>query len=183
MIFFLFYLPYLSVGKKVLGFLPEYFTSPNESFNLGLKVYLLRLFPGLNQWFVTKAFAVALIVAAGAVWVKRKENAVDVIKLSYLLAGLQIVLTSVAFHPWYVLWIIPFLSLFPSPAWVYFSLVVPFSYLKYEPSLGILPEWVRHVEYIPFFILLAIEYAIFQRSSGGLFPWKLPREKQPLKTE
>jgi alpha-1,6-mannosyltransferase len=182
-IFFLFYLPYLSVGKKVLGFLPEYFTNPNESFNLGLKVYLLKLFPALNQWFATKAFAVALIVAAGAVWTKRKKDAVDAIKLAYIMAGLQIVLTSVSLHPWYVLWIIPFLSLFPSPAWIYFSIVVPFSYLEYEPSQGILPEWVRHMEYIPFFILLAMEYSVFQRFPKALFPWRLPGEKESMRTE
>lgn len=179
-ILLLFYLPYLSVGEKVLGFLPEYFTNPNETFNLGLKAYLLKLFPGLDQWFVTKAFAVALIAVAGVVWVRRKKDPVDAIKLAYILAGLQIVLTSVSLHPWYVLWIIPFLSLFPSPAWIYFSLVVPFSYVKYEPSLGTLPEWVRHLEYIPFLMLLAIEYALFQRSPEGLFPWRLSRENEPM---
>ncbi len=179
-IIFLLYLPYLSVGRKVLGFLPEYFTSPYETFNLGLKAYLLKLFPTLNQWFVTKAFAAALIAVAGTVWITRKKDTVDAIKVAYILASLQIVLTSVSLHPWYVLWIIPFLSLFPSPAWIYFSLVVPFSYVKYEPSLGILPEWVRHLEYIPFFILLAIEYALFQRSPEGLFPWRLPRKNEPM---
>ena len=124
-------------------------------------------------------FACALIVAAGVIWIKRKKDSVDAIKLAYFLAGLQIVLASASLHPWYVLWLIPFLSLFPSPAWLYFSLMVPFSYLTYESPQGILPEWVRHMEYIPFFILLAMEYFFLQRSSKDMFPLRLTGEKGP----
>ncbi|UCD71283.1 MAG: DUF2029 domain-containing protein [Syntrophobacterales bacterium] len=175
-IFLVFYLPYLSVGKEVLGYLPEYFTNPYEIFNLGLKAYLLKLFPSMNHWVATKTLGVALIVAAGVVWIKRKKDSADTIMLAYLLAGLLVVLTSASLHPWYILWIIPFLSLFPSPAWLYFSLVIPFSYLKYESPTGTFPEWVRHIEYIPFFILLSMEYVFFQRSSRRLFPWRLPEE-------
>ena len=113
----------------------------------------------------------------------KKKDSIDAIKLAYLLAGLNIVLTSASIHPWYILWLIPFLSLFPSPAWLYFSLMVPLSYLTYESPRGILPDWVRHLEYIPFFILLAMEYFIFQRSSGVLFPWRLTGEKPPMKIE
>ena len=71
-IFLLFYIPYLSVGEKVLGFLPEYLTSPYETFNLGLKAYLLGLLPSLNHFVATKAFACALVVAAVVIWIKRK---------------------------------------------------------------------------------------------------------------
>ncbi len=175
-ILFLFYVPYLSVGKKVLGFLPEYFTNPYECFNLGLKTYLIRLFPSLTHGVTTRAFAVLLIVAAGVIGIKKK-NPVDAIKLAYFLAGLQIVLASASLHPWYILWIVPLLSLFPSPAWLYFSFVVPFSYLKYQSPEGMFPEWVRHLEYIPFFILLTLEWYILQRSTPSLFPWRRPGEE------
>jgi hypothetical protein len=180
-IFIAFYLPYLFVGEKVLGFLPEYFTNPHESFNLGLKAYLMKLFPSLNHLVITKVFALALIGAAGVVWVKKKEDLVDAIKLAYVLAGLQLILISASLHPWYVLWLIPFLCLFPSPAWLYFTFMVPFSYLKYGSPQGIFPEWVRHMEYIPFFVLLAMEYSIFHRSPKALFPWRLSGEEQPVR--
>ncbi len=176
----LFYLPYLSVGRQVLGFLPEYLTSPHETFNLGLKAYLLRILPFLNHWMATKAFAGILVAAAALVWIRRKENSIDALKFAYLLAGLQVVLATASLHPWYLLWIIPFLSLYPSPAWLYFSLTVPFSYLKYQSPDGALPGWVRHMEYVPFFILLAAEYYFFRRYPGRIFLIGFPREKRPV---
>jgi hypothetical protein len=163
-IILLLYLPYLSAGKKIVGFLPEYFENPYERFNLGLKAYILSLFPDLDHLIITKLFAVALIVVAGIVFIKQK-NTIRAIKFACVLAGLQIVLSSASFHPWYVVWIIPFLAMFPSPAWIFFSLVLPFSYLKYGSPSGNLPEWIRHLEYIPFFILLALDYFMSYRSS------------------
>ncbi len=171
LVLLLIYLPYLTVGEKVLGFLPEYFANPEESFNLGLKGYLLSLFPTLNQLVVTGAFACALSLAAGIVWLSPKEKAAA-LKFAYLLASLHIVLASASLHPWYVIWIIPFLALFPSPAWLYFSLAVAFSYLYYGSWEGRLPEWVTHLEYIPFFIMLAGEALILLKPSGGPFPWR-----------
>lgn len=181
-VFFVFYLPYLSAGEKILGFLPEYFTNPFERFNLGLKFYVAKLFPSMGHWMMTKIFSGALIVAMGVTWLKKKTDPVDAVKFVYLLVGLQMVLTSASLHPWYVVWIIPFLALFPSPAWLYFSMVVPFAYLKYQSPQGIFPEWVRHMEYIPFFLLLAGEYIILKRSSGRLFPWRSAGERRTAKT-
>jgi hypothetical protein len=180
-VFAIFYLPYLSVGRSVLGFLPEYLTNPHESFNLGLKAYLMKFFPFLNPVIISMLLASAFIVAAGWVWIRRKNDVVDALKLAYILAGLYIVLTSASLHPWYLLWIIPFLSLLPSPAWLYFCFMVPFSYLKYESHQGVFPEWVRHMEYIPFFILLTMEYFAFQKSYRGLFPWRLAGERKPAR--
>jgi alpha-1,6-mannosyltransferase len=183
LVFSLFYIPYLSLGRKVLGFLPEYLVNPDESFNLGVKVYLMRIFPSLNHLFITAIFTAALFVAAGSIWIKKKENFYDVLKFAYVLAGLQLVLTSASLHPWYLLWIIPFLTLFPSPAWLYFSLMVPFSYLKYQSPQGIFPEWVRHMEYIPFLILLTTEYVILYSFPRVSFPLKLSGENEPLRTK
>lgn len=178
-IFFLLYVPYLSAGKKVLGFLPEYLTNPHETFNLGLSAYLMKFFHTLDPLVIGKIFACALIVASVVVWIKKKRSAIDSLRFAYVLAGLQVVLTSASLQPWYVVWMIPFLCLFPSPAWLYFSLIVPFSYLKYDSPQGILPEWVRHMEYIPFFILLAVEFIAFQWSSGIRFPWRIKGEQGP----
>jgi alpha-1,6-mannosyltransferase len=180
--FSLFYIPYLSLGRKVLGFLPEYLLNPYESFNLGLKVYLMRLFPSLNYLFITAILTAALFVAAGSVWIKNKGDLQDALKFAYILAGLQLVLTSASLQPWYLLWIIPFLTLFPSPAWLYFSLVVPFSYLKYQSPQGIFPEWVRHMEYIPFLIFLTAEYVIFYMFPRVSFPLRLSGENEPSRT-
>lgn len=160
-IFSLLYLPYIGAGRKVAGFLPEYFANPDESVNLGLKGYLLEFFPGADPMVFTWVFAVILLCVAGLSWIKSRDSA-SALRYSYYLASLQIVLTAASLYPWYVVWIIPFLALFVSPAWFYFSFAVCLSYLGYG--------WVRHVEYIPFFMLLSAELPIWGRQPPGLFP-------------
>jgi hypothetical protein len=169
MVFLSIYVPYIGVGKKVVGFLPEYFRNPDESFNLGLKAYLLTLFPGVDPMVFTWVFAAVLLCVGRSIWIKRKDTG-SALRFCYILAGLQIVFTAASLQPWYVIWIIPFLALFPSPAWLYFSFAVCLSYQGYL--------WIRHVEYIPFFILLAVEFLAFRKSTGGRLPWGPQKREQ-----
>ncbi len=171
MIFVLIYLPYLNVGKRVVGFLPEYLGNPGESFNLGLKTYLTELFPYADPLLFTAIFAAILLAAAVMTWINHKDTS-SALKFAYILSSLQIVLTAASLHPWYVIWIVPFLALFPSPAWLYFSFAVSLSYLAYSSPGGALPEWIRHIEFMPFFVLLAVEILILSRSAGDWFPWR-----------
>ena len=177
-IFILIYLPYLTVGKRVVGFLPQYLESPAESFNLGLKAYLLKLFPNADPLVFTAIFAAVLLAAAALTWINRKD-AGSALKFAYILSSLQIILSAASFQPWYVIWIIPFLAFFPSPAWLYFSFALFLSYLAYSSPGGALPEWVRHTEYIPFFVLLAVETAILLRAAKDWFPWRPGKERRP----
>jgi hypothetical protein len=58
-------------------------------------------------------------------------------------------------HPWYVLWVVPFLALRPDPAWILFTGLVPLSYLI---GAGPLSEGsIRAVEYLPLFVLLLLQ--------------------------
>jgi glycosyl transferase family 87 len=70
--------------------------------------------------------------------------------------GLRALLTwGVSVHPWYVLWMVPFLCVRPCSAWLYFSGAVVFSYAEYlDPSVG-LPWWAWLGEYGPVYALLA----------------------------
>jgi drug/metabolite transporter (DMT)-like permease len=132
----------------------------------------------LDQLAATALFAAVLLIAAGVVWTKRKD-AVSSIKLSYMLATLFTVLASASFHPWYALWAIPFLAFFPSPAWLYFSFALTLSYLAYVQQQNLLSDLIRHIEYIPFFVLLAVEYFFYQRPRASWFPWKPAVERDP----
>ena len=69
-------------------------------------------------------------------------------------------LLSPTLHPWYLLWILPFLPLFPQPAWVLFSGLV---FLAYEVLIGysknsiwVEQDWVKWTQYGPFYLLLAL---------------------------
>ncbi|MCE2447317.1 MAG: hypothetical protein J4F35_02670, partial [Candidatus Latescibacteria bacterium] len=43
------------------------------------------------------------------------------------------VLLSPTVHPWYLLWVLPFLAFFPSPAWILLSGLI---FLAYEVQIG-----------------------------------------------
>jgi len=165
------YLPYLSAGPAILGFLPGYFQIPAEQFNLGLKVYLLRILPLADHMLITLGFAALLAAAVVVVWRLPKDD-ISALKWAYLLTGLQLLLASGSLHPWYLILIIPFLALFPSPAWLYFSFAVVLSYLAYPSGGYRVPEWVRHVEYLPLFLLLGAEYVALLSPSQSWFPWR-----------
>ena len=166
-----FYLPYLSAGKKMLGFLPIYFRNPYESFNLGLKYLLMRMFPRLDYFLLTKIL-VAIIIAAGLIVFLKDKKKEEILKYSFILISLQLIFMPAALHPWYVVWMIPLLAFYPSPAWLVFSCAVAFSYLKYSSPEGRMDPWILYLEYIPLFLLLLTDYLVRQRTSPGWFPWR-----------
>ncbi|MBW2564215.1 MAG: DUF2029 domain-containing protein, partial [Deltaproteobacteria bacterium] len=128
--FILLYLPFFTAGNKITGFLPNYFKNPYESFNLGLKYLIMRLFPGSNYFFLSKIFMLVL-AAAGLFFIIREKQKEKVIHSGYILIGLLIVLMPASLHPWYVIILIPFLTFFPSIAWLIFTCTVALSYIKY----------------------------------------------------
>ena len=150
----LLYLPFLDAGRKIAGFLPVYLNNPYESFNLGLKHLLMSLAPGLNYSLLSLSFIIALAIAGLLVFLKNKKD-VEVLRYAYILTGLLLVLMPASLHPWYVVLIIPFLVVYPNPAWLLFSCTVTLSYLKYVSPQGIMPTWVLVTEYLPFFVILA----------------------------
>jgi len=159
--FLLLYLPFLTAGNKIAGFLPIYFKNPYESFNLGLKYLIMGLFQGLDYFLLSKIFMLVL-AAAGFYFFFREKQKEQVIRCAYILIGLLIVLMPASLHAWYVIMLIPFLTFFPSIAWLIFTCTVALSYIQYATPLGIMPVWVLLLEYLPLFALLAIGY-IFKR--------------------
>ncbi len=182
--FLLLYLPFLAAGNKIAGFLPIYFKNPYESFNLGLKYLIMGLFQGLDYFLLSKIFMLVL-AAAGFFFFFREKQKEQVIRCAYILIGLLIVLMPASLHAWYVIMLIPFLTFFPSIAWLIFTCTVALSYIKYATPMGIMPVWVLLLEYLPLFALLAIGY-IFKRYapenwvSGFLF---VNRTKKYVETQ
>jgi hypothetical protein len=164
----------VSAGKKMLGFLPIYFRDPYESFNLGLKYFLMHMFPRLDYFLLTKIL-VGIVIATGLiVFLKNKEKE-EVLKYSFILISLQLIFMPAALHPWYVVWLIPLLAFYPSPAWLLFSCTVVFSYLKYGSAEGMMEPWILYLEYIPLLLLLLADYLVRQRISPDWFPWRPKR--------
>ena len=141
-----------AVGADVLGFLPEYLRSA-EDHNIGLRAAIEALLFGVPHARVV-AFGLcnaALLVGAGLVW-RRGGRPEDVLPAAI---GLYLLTLPTAFHPWYALWLVPWLCIRPRAAWLWLLGALPLSYLKYAMPDGVMPGWVRPIEFIPTFALLA----------------------------
>jgi hypothetical protein len=149
----LLYLPFVGAGSKIVGFLPVYLKNPFESFNLGLKYLVMRLIPALDYSLLSLLFIVVLAIAGMIVFLKEKKD-IEAYRYAYILTGLLLILMPAALHPWYVILIIPFLVIYPNPAWLMFTCTVTLSYLKYTSPQGIMPTWILLAEYLPLFVML-----------------------------
>jgi len=172
----LLYLPFVAAGGKTAGFLPVYLKNPYESFNLGLKYFLMRLIPALDYDTLSMVFVMAL-AAAGLIVLLKEKDGREMLRYGYILTGLLIILMPASLHPWYVIMIIPFLVFYPRAAWLMFSCTVVLSYLKYVPPEGKMPEWILLAEYLPLFALLASGFilkkvAVFVKRDGRNFRCK-----------
>ncbi len=112
-------------------------------------VYLARLL----------AFLLAVFLAAALAWKKA-----DPIRGAFVMVGAILLLSPTA-HPWYFLWIAPFLAFRPSRAWILLTGLLPLSYLDPGPMVGGTSgnPWVRWAEYVPFFALLLADAVVSYR--------------------
>jgi len=71
--------------------------------------------------------------------------------------GAYLLLVPTAMHPWYVLWLVPFLGVRPSPAALFFTGAVTLSYVQYLVEPQTMPAWVWLAEYGTLYALLLRE--------------------------
>ena len=110
--------------------------------------------------------ACALAALGFAAWLVRRR--VEPLRGLYLMTGAILLLSPTA-HPWYFLWILPWLCLFPSVPWILLSGLVALAYVNPgSAGRGLEPyPFIRLVEYVPFFALLALERLRETRRRGG----------------
>lgn len=110
---------------------------------------------------------VAVIGLSAAAWILSRKMPLDKTVFALLAATL---LLSPVVHPWYVLWLVPFLCLFQNPAFLTWNATVVLSYTvltRYRLS-GIweLSPIIQGLEYVPVYAGLAWEMR--RRASGGM---------------
>ncbi|HEV8376069.1 MAG TPA: glycosyltransferase 87 family protein [Candidatus Polarisedimenticolia bacterium] len=177
------YLPYLGAGKALVGGLREY--AERWQHNDSLFRVLLGLLEAIRPteplkrliaWLQTRLDAPALIDLlyryAYPVYLARLLVALLLVALSFWIARRGVAPISGAFlvlssglllsptvHPWYVLWLVPFLVFIPSRGWILFTGLVSLSYLDPGPvgAAGHGMDWVRWAEYLPLFALLVVD--------------------------
>jgi glycosyl transferase family 87 len=113
------------------------------------------------------ACALALGAFAFVLWRRR----VDPLRGCFLLTA-AVLLLSPTVHPWYVLWILPWLCLFPSRAFILLTGLVSLAYVNlgssgraFEPY-----PWIRVGEYAPFYVLLVADWLRQMRAARVAVP-------------
>ncbi len=144
-----FYLPYMDAGPHLFSGLLVY--GDKWRFNDSVFSILFYLTDSLNVSKIIVAALFAGLVAFCAVRIT------DPFRTAFVLLGGYLVLTPTV-QPWYLVWVIPFLCLYPNPAWILLSGLAA---LSYHVVIGfVLTEcwheetWVRFVQYVPFYGLL-----------------------------
>jgi len=129
------YAPAVVSGVDALGSLPRYVAE--EHFNPGL----LRSLVGMPQVSLPAAALWILTVA----WWRRARPLPEA--AVWLVGGF--VLLSPNIFPWYVLWLVPFLALAPSAAWLAFTGTVALAYTFFLQQPWAVPAWARVLEFAP----------------------------------
>lgn len=136
------YLPYAWTGAPVLGSLGTY--AQHWSFN-SAAFDVLILLCGSEQ--ITRGIIGLLFLSVVLLLIWKR---VPLLRCAYLTAAAFVLLTP-TLHPWYVVWLIPFLVFYRHPPWIVFSLIVVLSYhiLILYQARGVWEEaaWVQWVEY------------------------------------
>ena len=117
------YACYLSVGIRVLGFLPDY--AREEGLESGSRYFLLTLARHTLHWetLPTTAFYgfAALLLLGLSVWafLRSEDNPRAAVRCSFALAAALMFLFS-SHYPWYYLWLLPFLAVIPYLPMLYY---------------------------------------------------------------
>jgi hypothetical protein len=85
---------------------------------------------------------------AAGVWLVLRQSSAPLRRLRDLVA-VYLLTVPTALHPWYALWLLPFMCTGPTAAGLWLLATLPLSYLKYTMPGGVLPVWVPLVEFAP----------------------------------
>jgi len=108
---------------------------------------------------------VTALLGGAAFCLARRGQDGDVLWRGYLIVSAYLLLLPTSLHPWYVIWILPFLCLFPTWGWLYLTGAIALSYLKYLQEPQVLPLGIRLVEFVPLVALLALQAARHRRAA------------------
>ena len=189
--FGLLYLPYLSAGARVIGYLPKYI---QEQFNPGLAYFLsewVRQAGGQPDQALLFLLAGVLLVIYLVMFLVPPQLKEDVIRRCIWPIGAFTLLTRNLF-PWYLLWLVPLAAIglalesrrsWNSPiklltgswtGWWLFSGLVVLSYtffIDWKPV-----AWAGWVEYLPIYAYLGLALARWLNQKGilriGVLAWR-----------
>ncbi|MFN0152100.1 MAG: glycosyltransferase 87 family protein [bacterium] len=172
------YFPFADAGAALFRGLTAY--SLDLEFNAGLYAIVRALVRASASPDSAIALAPRLLpllpaLAAPLLWRLARG---DLARAAFWTLGALVLLSSQV-HPWYLLWLLPFLAVRPSRAWLLFTFLIFISYETHalHRASGAWSEstGIRAIQYAPLFILLAIEAAAsIARARRGAAPVRDP---------
>ena len=141
-------LPFLPAGAAMFEGLTQYATRWRSNDSLFHVLYWLT---GSLAW---PKLIVGVFLTGMSVWLVARR--VEPLRAAYWVTGAILLLTS-TLHPWYLLWILPYLCVFASPMWLGLSATVALAY--HAPYISIpgepWQEWgfIKWLEYAPLLAL------------------------------
>lgn len=151
-IIILFYLPYIDAGMQLFHGLRVY----GDKWRFNDSIFSILV-------YTTGSLDYAKLIIAGlfsGVVLIRFVMPPDTLKSVYWIVGAYLLLTT-TFQPWYLVWIMPFLCLYPNRAWIMLTGLAAISYhvvIQFVQT-GLWSEeiWIRYVQFIPFYGLLIFD--------------------------
>ena len=169
------YLPFMSIGLQMFEGLKAFtlYWQSNDSI-FAILVYIFKTVLGelANETILSNPLpiflskvTVALTLIGVLVRLLFKETSlfeqpVEFVRGLFWIMALVFLLSPVQ-NPWYLCWVVPFLCVFPTRSWITLTGLVGLYYLDfyfdYQELQGFTP-WIPWVEYLPFYVLLALEF-------------------------
>jgi alpha-1,6-mannosyltransferase len=155
------YLPYISAGPKVFGFLGQYVGE--EGIDRGAGIFLWQLLSAVlplpAQAFVFYVVAVVLIMAVLALIVVLRQQSPGANLAGGMLLATAFTILFSPHYAWYFAWLVPFLCFYPVVGVIYLTCAV--SYLSFAHWPPTLSEGL--VIYGPCILLLIVQLAARRR--------------------
>lgn len=162
----LFYLPFFSTESHLFTGLSVYTRTWEANASI---FYLLRFL--LKDLQATK-FVIILIFLSIYLYAYRSISKFET--AGFVILGSFLLLTP-TLHPWYILWVIPFLVINPNRAWLYLTMASTAYYHVlidyFEKDLWQEQLWIKCLIYLPFFVLLILEHLKKRRISNASHPF------------
>lgn len=156
------YVPFLDAGTTLFSSLREYSTS--WWFNA-------PPFIALSGFLGDPAVSRRLLAAVGlafALAAAHRER--DLARYAFLVIGCALIVSPTV-YPWYLMWIMPLVCLYPNRGWIAFSGLVMLSYgvwtVYAQSGAWFVPTWLLALEYVPFYILLLAGLARSSHREGA----------------
>lgn len=167
----------LIAGMGIIGFAALVVIAPLLYYGLGAQSGLdayaqgwqrnSAVFPLLNSFFglfinnseVGTRLTITMIIIALSLYLNRRPLLkADLIITSFIWVIASLFILSPTQFPWYCLWFLPLLSLYPNPALLLFSATMPIYYLKFYFVLHeqneIFDQYIVALQYLPVLIAL-----------------------------